>query len=174
MGRMQRGTLTLLLLAGAVAGGGCPWDQDMVDQPSVKPQERQAPAEPGGAVPIVGGETMPAPTTEAGMFAAKDEAAALRNPVPVTEESLARGKYLFELNCLVCHGADGRGKGAVGQSFDPSPADLNDAYTQDQADGQLFFTLTRGRVAMPFYRDALSPQERWDVINYVKQEFGPK
>ena len=31
---------------------------------------------------------------------------------------------------------------------------------------------TRGRVAMPFYRDALSQQERWDVINYVKSEFG--
>jgi mono/diheme cytochrome c family protein len=171
---MQRAILTLLILAGAGASGGCPWDQDMVDQPSVKPQEVRAPAEPGAAVPIVGGETLPAPTTEEAMFAAKDAAATLRNPVPATEESIARGKYLFELNCLVCHGPDGRGKGPVGQVFEPSPVDLNEAYTQDQADGQLFFTLTRGRVAMPFYRDALTPQERWDVVNYVKQEFGPK
>ena len=51
----------------------------------------------------------------------------------------------------------------------PSPVDLNKDYTQSQADGQLFFTLTRGRVAMPFYRDALSQQERWDVINYVQE-----
>ena len=56
--------------------------------------------------------------------------------------------------------------------FEPSPVDLNDAYTQDQADGQIFFTLTRGRVAMPFYRDALSQPERWDVINFLRQEFG--
>ena len=52
--------------------------------------------------------------------------------------------------------------------------DLNDAYTQDQADGQLFFTLTRGRGLMPLYRDALSPEERWHVINYVKTQFGEK
>ena len=52
--------------------------------------------------------------------------------------------------------------------------DLTEDYTQDQADGQLFFTLTRGREIMPFYRDALSPMERWDVVNYVKQEFGNK
>jgi mono/diheme cytochrome c family protein len=51
---------------------------------------------------------------------------------------------------------------------------LNKPYTQDQADGQLFFTLTRGRVAMPFYRDALSQRERWDVINYLRSEFGKK
>jgi mono/diheme cytochrome c family protein len=174
MGRVQRAILTLLILTGAGVVGGCPWDKDMVDQLPVKPQEAQAPAEPVAAVPIVGGETLPAPTTEAAMFAAKDAAAALPNPVAATAESIARGKYLFELNCLVCHGPDGRGKGQVGQLFDPSPADLNEAYTQDQADGQLFFTLTRGRVAMPAYRDALTHQERWDVINYVKTEFGPK
>jgi len=27
-------------------------------------------------------------------------------------------------------------------------------------------------VAMPSYRDALSQQERWDVVNYVKSAFG--
>ena len=60
----------------------------------------------------------------------------------------------------------------MGQKFATSPVDLNDAYTQDQAPGQIFFTLTRGRGAMPFYRDALSPEERWDVVNYLKNEFG--
>jgi len=123
-------------------------------------------------VPVVGGETVPAPTTEEGMFDAKEAAASVPNPVPATPESVARGKYLFEITCMVCHGPEGRGDGPVGQVFEPSPVDLNDAYTQDQADGQIFFTLTRGRGVMPFYRDALSQQERWDVINYLKQELG--
>jgi mono/diheme cytochrome c family protein len=103
----------------------------------------------------------------------KDAAAAIGNPIPATEESIARGKVFYEMNCLVCHGQEGRGDGPVGLKFvEKAPVDLNDAYTQDQADGQLFFTLTRGRVLMPFYRDALSPSERWDVINYVRSEFG--
>ena len=164
----------LLLLGQASLGWGYPWDQDMVDQPSAKPQKSPAPMAPD-SIPIVGGETLPAPTTEQGMDEAKDAAAAIPNPVPASTESLARGEYLYEMNCLVCHGKQGHGDGPVGQKFDTkSPVDLHKAYTQDQADGQLFFTLTRGRGLMPFYRDALSTEERWHIINYVKHEFGNK
>lgn len=162
---------TLLLLGQATLGWAFPWDQDMVDQPSAKPQESPAPAAPD-SVPIVGGETLPAPTTELGMSEAKAAAAAIPNPVPVTAESLARGAYFYEINCLVCHGKQGKGDGPVGRKFvSKSPVDLTEDYTQDQADGQLFFTITRGRAVMPFYRDALSPNERWDVVNYLKEEF---
>ena len=151
-----------------------PWDQDMVDQPSEKPQESAAPLAPARSVPITGGETLPAPTTEEGVFEADKAAALLVNPVPATAESIERGAYFYDINCAVCHGAEGLGNGLVGLKFEPAPVDLNAAYTQDQADGQLFFTLTRGRGAMPFYRDALSPDERWDVVNYVKHKFGDK
>ena len=85
---------------------------------------------------------------------------------------MAQGEYLFQLNCLVCHGVEGRGDGPVGVLLETSPVDMHDAYTQDQADGQLFFTITRGRVTMPYYRDALSQEERWHVINYIREEFG--
>ena len=106
------------------------------------------------------------------MFDAKDDAVTLQNPVPATPESVATGQYLFELNCLVCHGVEGRGDGPVGLQLETSPVDMHEPYTQDQADGQLFFTITRGRVTMPFYRDALSQEERWHVINYIRAEFG--
>ena len=143
----------------------------MVDQPAEKPQKSIAPPPPN-SVPTTGRETLPAPTTEQEIFKAKDAAASLRNPVAATADSVARGATLYKINCAVCHGEQGRGDGPVGRKFDPVPVDLNKDYTQSQADGQLFFTLTRGRVAMPFYRDALSQHERWDVINYVKSEFG--
>lgn len=162
----------LLLTAYAAAGWAYPWDQDMVDQPSQKPQESIAPPEPG-SVPVTGGEIVPSPTTETGLFDAKEAAASLRNPVPVTPASIARGEAFYAVHCQVCHGSTGLGDGPVGQKFESkSPVDLNDAYTQDQADGQIFFTLTRGRDLMPFYRDALSQEERWDVINYIRDEFG--
>ncbi len=149
------------------------WNKDMVDQPSEKPQESIAPPGPGGSVPIGGGEIVALPLNDLESDEMKDAAASIDNPVPMTAESLQRGKLFYETNCFVCHGSDGRGEGPVGQKFlDKAPVDLNDAYTQDQADGQLFFTLTRGRAKMPFYRDALSPSERWDVINYVKYTFG--
>lgn len=168
----QHPLIVLLLLGVATAGWGFPWDQDMVDQPSAKPQESVTPAEPD-AVPIEGGETLPAPTTEREIFDAKDAAATIPNPVPATTESVARGEYFYNIHCTVCHGKQGRGDGPVGVKFvDPSPVDLNKAHTQDQTDGQLFFTITRGRVAMPFYRDALNPLERWDLINFIRDRFG--
>ena len=61
MRRTTRAITALLLLSYAALGWGYPWDQDMVDQPSAKPQESPAPAEPN-AIPIGGGETMPDPT----------------------------------------------------------------------------------------------------------------
>jgi len=159
-------------MAPASLGWAYIWDKDMVDQPSEKAQESIAPPGPG-SVPINGGETMPEPLTDEESTDMKAAAAAIENPVAATAESIARGKIFYEINCLVCHGAEGLGDGLVGQKFvEKAPVDLNDAYTQDQAVGQLFFTLTRGRAKMPFYRDALSPDERWDVINYVKFEFG--
>ena len=171
MRRTTQAAIALTLLGQSVVAWGYPWDKDMVDQPIAKAQRSEAPAGPD-AIPVVGGETLPAPTTEAGMFEAKDEAVTLQNPVPATPESVATGQYLFELNCLVCHGVEGRGDGPVGVMLETSPVDMHEPYTQDQADGQLFFTITRGRVTMPFYRDALSQEERWHVINYIRAEFG--
>lgn len=171
---MRRPGLLIVLLAVAPPGAvmAYPWDQDMVDQPSQKAQESIAPPGPG-SVPISGGETVPLPMNDDEAAAMKEAAALIENPVAPSEESIERGKAFYEINCLVCHGAGGKGDGPVGEKFvTKAPVDLNDAYTQDQADGQLFFTLTRGRALMPFYRDALSPDERWDVINYVKSEFG--
>ncbi len=169
---MRRMLLTIFLYGYAAVVWAYPWDQDMVDQPSAKPQKSVAPAEPD-AIPIGGTEFLPTPMSEKETFDGKDAAAAIPNPTPVSDESIARGKYFYQINCLVCHGDEGRGDGPVGLKFeDPTPVDLNDEYTQEQTDGQIFFTITRGRVAMPFYRDALSREERWDVINYLRHEFG--
>ena len=166
--RLWAGFLILLLAGNA---WGIAWDQDMVDQPSAKPQESEAPPDPG-AVPVSGNEDTYDPRDEAEQFAAKDAAVSIANPVPATPESIARGEAFYAIHCVVCHGEDGKGAGTVGLKFEKSPADLNEAYTQDQADGQLFYTLTRGRADMPYYRDALSQPERWDVVNFVKSEFG--
>jgi mono/diheme cytochrome c family protein len=167
-----RAISVLLLMSLPGLGWGFPWDQDMVDQPVAKPQRSPAPPGPG-SVPIVGGETLPSPTTDVAMDEAKDAAAAVPNPIPASAESLAVGEYLYEMNCRVCHGKTGEGDGSVGLKFaTKTPVNLNEEYTQEQADGQLFFTLTRGRALMPFYRDALSVEERWHVINYVRHEFG--
>lgn len=162
----------LVLLGTSPAVWSYGWDKDMANQPSVKPQEAEAPAGPG-SVPVQGGEILPAPKTTEEADEGKERAVSVLNPVQATAESIARGENFYHVHCATCHGPQGRGDGKVGAKFvDKAPADLTDAYVQDQADGQLFYTLTRGRNLMPHYRDALSQEERWDVVNYVKHVLG--
>ena len=111
-------------------------------------------AAPEGAVPVQG------PAMIAG------EPASL--PVPSSPNSLQRGQTLFGINCALCHGAGGTGNGAVGAFFTPKPFDLTGSDVQNLQDDELFIVISQGFGVMPPYAENLSPEERWDVINYVR------
>ncbi|MDX1569771.1 MAG: cytochrome c [Xanthomonadales bacterium] len=166
---MTRALLFALLMLATPVVLAFPWDKDMQDQPSVKPQETEVPLAPEGSVPASGAEPVEITQEVAAILRGRIESAQLPNPVPADEASIARGKLRFETHCAVCHGKNGAGDGPVGQKFIARPFDLRIDYVQNKPDGELFFTITNGGIAMPFYRDALSPEERWDVVNYLKQ-----
>ena len=69
----------------------------------------------------------------------------------------------------MCHGAQGQGDGPVGQKFVPQPMDLRVDYVQFQPDGQLYYTISHGSIVMPYYRQAILAEDRWNLINYIKQ-----
>lgn len=145
------------LLTGARLASGFPWSRDMKNQPSVKPQE--APRPPAkGTVPRERWEP-PIPT--------KGAATALRNPVPATPASIANGRRLYQIYCLLCHGADGKGFGPITDKYVPA-ADLTGKAARAQPDGALYQAIRSGGALMPRYDDALTPSERWDVINYLR------
>jgi mono/diheme cytochrome c family protein len=158
----------------AIPGVGVtlPWDKDMVDQPSIKPQESRV-AEVTGSVPVGGRVGYPPPKDVIELVRARLEAGrTLINPIPKSPESLARGRELYETHCIVCHGKQGRGDGPVGQKFVPQPMELNLDYVQLQPDGQIFYTISHGSLAMPFYRQAIAPEDRWHLVNFIKEVFG--
>ena len=159
----------LPLLPGAAVA--LPWSKDMVDQPSVKAQEHEV-TEPPDSVPRAGIEPVrtPADVSEVVRYRL-DAARELTNPEASSEQSLQRGKAVYDTHCLACHGASGKGDGLVGQKFVPPPMDLTTPYVQQQPDGQIFYTITHGGVVMPFYRDAIDIEDRWHLINFLKDEF---
>lgn len=166
----MRLALFIMVILASTAAHALPWSKDMVDQPSVKPQET-AVREPKGAVPVSGKEAMPVPRDVAEVVRSRLQAAqTLKNPEASDEASVARGKEVYDIHCSVCHGATGKGDGAVGKKFVPPPMDLSTDYVQLQGDGQIFYTITHGGVAMPFYRDAIEKIDRWHIINYIKSE----
>ncbi len=151
-----------------------PWSQDMFDQISIKPQETIVETTPESSVSITNEEPIPIPKNIGELFQAKVKAAALLNPVEPTAESIESGKFFYDTHCYPCHGKEGLGDGPVGKKFSPPAANLTTESIQKQPDGQMFVTITHGSIAMPFYRDAMNPEERWHLINYIQGVFGKK
>ncbi len=170
--RLSHLASVVCLLAVPGTGVTLPWDKDMVDQPSMKPQDSVVETNQT-SVPASGKEDYPPPKDIIELVRARLEAGkTLINPVPKSPESLARGREMYERHCLVCHGEQGRGNGPVGQKFVPQPMELNLDYVQLQPDGQLFYTISHGSIAMPFYRQAVPAEDRWHLVNFIKEVFG--
>lgn len=90
------------------------------------------------------------------------------NPVKPTPESLAHGKKQYGYDCAMCHGADGSGKGDIGD-FKVQPADYRDAKSlKDRTDGELFYIIKNGKGEMPAEGDRATANQVWDMVNYVR------
>ncbi|MGA2821526.1 MAG: quinol:electron acceptor oxidoreductase subunit ActD [Anaerolineales bacterium] len=127
---------------------------NMVDQPSIAYLQGPRLAAPADAISIDG------PDLIAGQPASV--------PHPMTSNSIQRGQVLFSINCQLCHGPQGKGDGTVGAFFTPKPADLTSRAVQSLSDQQIFLVITQGFGDMPSLRENLYPNDRWDVINYVR------
>lgn len=89
---------------------------------------------------------------------------------PPAAPSMARGRTLFEENCVACHGTAADGRGPEASRLDPPPASFVDAAFMDRETPFAFFHvigLGRGSSAMPAWAETLSLQERWDLVAYL-------
>jgi mono/diheme cytochrome c family protein len=145
-------TVAILLIAYDVTKIVFP--TNMANQNSVAYVQGPRLAAPVEAIPIQG------PVLIAGQPASQ--------PVPVSNDSIQRGEVLFGIICQVCHGKTGDGNSPVGSFFSPHPADLTSDSIQSLSDESIFLVITQGRALMPSMAENLSPEERWDVINYVR------
>ncbi len=152
------------------------WFAQMKQQPAVQALEAEPMAPPDGTVPV-GGYTIRIkadnPLFMNPMHAA--EARALVNPIPASEESVARGKEVYTTYCAVCHADDGMASPAdnplarrlAESGAPPFPLSTTVAYT----DGQLFTKILYGKPLMPGYPH-ISPEDRWHAVNYLRTLFG--
>ncbi len=108
-------------------------------------------------------------------------------PVPpkpaASGELLARGQRLYAANCAACHGDQGDGKGPAAAFLVPRPRNFVEAKyrlrsTEPGAlptDVDLFRAISLGLAgtAMPPWRFAVSPDDRWALVEYLKR-FSPR
>lgn len=103
------------------------------------------------------------------------EYAQLTNPFAGDAAAIAAGQTVFNTNCTTCHGPQGQGDGPTAVGLNPKPANLADRQMLDSlSDGYLFWRVSEGGAmapfnsAMPSWKAALSEEQRWQLISYVR------
>jgi mono/diheme cytochrome c family protein len=84
------------------------------------------------------------------------------------ERDVLSGRVIFSTICIRCHGVDGKGGGQL--KFTPAVADLTSPAVQGKLDARLFKSVHDGKqnTAMGAWREALTDDEIWDVLAYVR------
>ncbi len=96
------------------------------------------------------------------------EAAARVNPVKPTEESLAKGKKLYGIDCAMCHGKDGDGKGDMASDMKNVTDFTNPEALKNRSDGALFYVIRNGKGDMPPEGDRAKDDDIWNMVNYIR------
>jgi len=195
---MPKKILTAGLLAAGFFGGGlltgCRGDisdaapihpvLDMDFQPKVKAQA------PSGFATFAEQPTLPKPVAMDSLpdpaLANRDAGNAFvtRNPVPATEEVLARGRERFAIHCAICHGYSGQGGNGAPDSATPGNGIVGrrwpvvlpsfhhvegaDNRVPQMSDGEFFEVITNGKGTMPAYGPRIAPDDRWAIVHYIR------
>jgi mono/diheme cytochrome c family protein len=142
---------------------GFPWSIDMYRGDAVQPLAVAPRVMPDEALPTHDG--LPIPAAER----LKD----LKNPLEPTPLRLARAKALYASQCAVCHGAGGRGDGPAARMFrERAPVGELPSSARRLSDGELYAVIRRGGEAMPPLGDALTTEETWELVLYLRELAG--
>jgi mono/diheme cytochrome c family protein len=84
-------------------------------------------------------------------------------------EARERGRAIFAVNCALCHGERGNGRGARREGLSRAPRDFtNGAWQTSTSPRRVFFVIREGvrGTSMPAWSN-LSDEEAWDLTAYV-------
>ncbi len=95
--------------------------------------------------------------------------AARVNPVKPTEESLAKGKKMYLIDCAMCHGDKGDGKGDMASDIKNVTDFTNPDALKNRTDGELFYIIRKGKGDnMPPEGDRAKDDDIWNMVNYIR------
>lgn len=119
------------------------------------------------AVPMSGREWMP---QQPDLMANREAIGARFSSTVADDDSArARGGRMFTRLCTPCHGKAMAGDGPVAAKFMPPP-DLMGPLTRGRSDGYIYTYIRYGGAIMPKYGHALTVDQTWQVIHYLRNE----
>ena len=89
----------------------------------------------------------------------------LKSPLIQDEISLQKGKKMYSIYCVSCHGKKGDGNGYLSQTekFVGIPSYKDRAITE----GSIYHVIMHGKNLMGSHASQLTHQERWQIVQYV-------
>ena len=92
----------------------------------------------------------------------------LKNPIPNTRKSIARGRSRFVRMCAECHGPDG--KAEIDIVANATNLTLPKLWWNGYAEGEIFRSIRDGAgVSMPPYKMQIRREEdMWHLVNFIR------
>ena len=82
-------------------------------------------------------------------------------------QSVARGKILYQKNCMSCHGADGTGNGPEADKQKHAPANLKKT-VQEVRRFTFYLSISQWQGEMPGWKNPYSAKDREDLSAYIR------
>lgn len=163
-------------------GKDYPYFREMFNGPGIKPQEEGTYQQfPKGAIPVrfILGKIK---KIFEPIVPLVEREAKPQNPTQATDESIAKGRVLYDTYCTVCHGKDGssanspvakkaQGKLAIPPTIAPLIQVFSGTHLYNKIRYGSFYNTGSYQPApglMPSYGIQTSTQDRWDMVNYMK------
>jgi hypothetical protein len=159
--KLARSVPGALMLLSLIALTGCDYAR-MYDQDVIKTYKGKMPAMDQRTVPVNDGFQV--------LLQADPQS--LRNPLPYSADSIERGRLAYSYFCVQCHGRRLDGRGTVGQSFVPLPANLTSDRVLSKGDGVLYSEVRLGVARHPRLFSTFSAGDAWAVIIYMRSRKG--
>lgn len=88
------------------------------------------------------------------------------------DDLLVKGQKIYETNCLLCHGKDGKGNGPAGALLNPKPKDYTQpSFWTGNTTKTIAETIKNGKGQMPPF--SLDDQSIKAVTYYIEHTFKP-
>ncbi len=86
----------------------------------------------------------------------------------VDDLNMGRGRERYSINCAMCHGAAGDGKGITSQYGLNGAANYHTDRLRTASDGDIFNTITNGKGQMMGYGYNIGIDDRWRIVMYIR------
>ncbi|OYW77462.1 MAG: hypothetical protein B7Z37_04285 [Verrucomicrobia bacterium 12-59-8] len=97
------------------------------------------------------------------------------DPAVFNEDFIKRGEQRYNINCAICHGASGNGKGVTSKYGILTAFNFQQAGNLDpanaaayRADGAMFDVITNGKGLMGSYGGNITLRDRWAIVAYIR------